>query len=215
MSRSAKSKKKRRTRSRADQEVRTFDVPLDVCTDAVRRVLAQELGQTTTVEEPTTGFFTWTQGSRFRKERYTLRTYASMQGTRVSFDCRSETSTSPWVMLLFALVLVGTAGLGILFVLPFLHDPTSERRREIAMFRLLRTLEAALVPSPGSYRVASGALLNVPPPPSSHARVAGRSRDRELERGRELGGDDQDVAYAFEDDAEPFPRRAVRRTRRG
>lgn len=206
MSRSAKSKKKRRTRSRADQEVRTFDVPLDVCTDAVRRVLAQELGETT-VEEPTTGFFTWTSGSRFRKERYTLRTYASMQGTRVSFDCRSETSTSPWVMLLFALVLVGTAGLGILFVLPFLHDPTSERRREIAMFRLLRTLEAALVPSPGSYRVASGALLNVPPPPSSHARVAERTREREL--------DERDVVHAFEDDAEPFPRRAVRRTRRG
>ncbi len=206
MSRSAKSKKKRRTRSRADQEVRTFDVPLDVCTDAVRRVLAQELGEPS-VEEPTTGFFTWTRGSRFRKERYTLRTYASMQGTRVSFDCRSETSTSPWVMLLFALVLVGTAGLGILFVLPFLHDPTSERRREIAMFRLLRTLEAALVPSPGSYRVASGALLNVPPPPSSHARVAERTREREL--------DERDVVHAFEDDAEPFPRRAVRRTRRG
>jgi hypothetical protein len=205
MSRSAKSKKKRRTRSRADQEVRTFDVPLDVCTDAVRRVLAQELGGAA-VEEPTTGFFTWTEGTRFRKERYTLRTYASMQGTRVSFDCRSETSTSPWVMLLFALVLVGTAGLGILFVLPFLHDPTSERRREIAMFRLLRTLEAALVPSPGSYRVASGALLNVPPPPSSHARVAERVRERERE---------EDEPYAFEGDDEPFPRRAVRRTRRG
>lgn len=210
MSRSAKSKKKRRTRSRADQEVRTFDVPLDVCTDAVRRVLAQELGDGT-VEEPTTGFFTWTHGTRFRKERYTLRTYASMQGTRVSFDCRSETSTSPWVMLLFALVLVGTAGLGILFVLPFLHDPTSERRREISMFRLLRTLEAALVPSPGSYRVASGALVNVPPPPSSHARVAERVRDQERERE---AAREHDEVYAVEDD-EPFPRRAVRRTRRG
>lgn len=201
MSRSAKSKKKHRTRSRADQEVRTFDVPLDACTDAVRRVLAQELGGTA-VAEPTTGFFTWTSGTRFRKERYTLRTYASMQGTRVALDCRSDTSSSPWVMLLFAFVLVCTAGIGLLFVMPFLHDPAGERRREIAMFRLLRTLEAALMPSPGSYRVASGALVNVPSPPSSHTRASERAHEDE-------------VPYGQEDEIEPFSRRMERRMRRG
>ena len=152
---------KRRTRSRPDKEVRTVDVPLDVCTDVVRRVLASEVGKA--VEEPTTGFFVWSEGRAFRRVRYTLRTYAAVQGTRISLEARGDLGGSPLLLLFVALLLVATAGLGLLLVVPFLSGPTTELRREVAMFRLLRVLEQALTPTSGSYRVASGALRNVLP----------------------------------------------------
>ncbi len=154
---------KKRIRSRPDKEVRTVDVPLEACTDVVRQVLAAELKGR--VEEPTIGYFTWSEGRGLRRVRYTLRTYADTSSThpatRLTLEARGDLGGSPALLLLLAALLVATAGLGLLLVLPFLGGPASERRREIAMFRLLRVLEQSLTPSPGSYRVAAGALPRV------------------------------------------------------
>lgn len=159
MGRSSK-RRHRRARSLPDKEIRTVDVPLDVCTDVVRRVLAAEVGA---VDEPATGFFQWTEGSRWNRVRYTLRTYAAVPGTRITLEARSDLASSPYLLALFTLVLVATAGVGIVFLMPFLATVRSERRREVAMFKWLRAIELALTPTQGSYRIASGALVSAPP----------------------------------------------------
>lgn len=170
MSRASK-RRNYRARSRPDKEVRTVDVPLDVCTDVVRRVIADEVGAR--VQEPTTGFFHWTEGSALTRVRYTLRTYAAEPGTRITLEAQGDLPA--WVLALVALALLMTAGLAVLFVVPLLASARSERQREVRMFKWLRAIDLALTPSQGSYRVAQGALMHAPAsrprPLASEARV--------------------------------------------
>lgn len=145
--------------------MRTVDAPLDVCTDVVRRVLAHEVGAA--VEEPATGFFRWTEGSALRRVRYTLRTYAAVPGTRLTLDAQSELPA--WLLATFAFLLLATAGLAVLLIVPILASARAERQREVRIFGILRAVDRALTPSGGSYRVAQGALVHAPP---SRPRVA-------------------------------------------
>jgi len=165
----ASKRRNHRARSRPDKEVRTVDVPLDVCTDVVRRVLAAEVGRA--VHEPTTGYFQWVDGRVLSRVRYTLRTYAAVPGTRITLEAQSE--LPPWVLVVVAALLLATAGLAVLFVVPLLATARAERRREVQMFQWLRAIDLALTPSQGSYRVAQGALMHAPPsrPGTSEARV--------------------------------------------
>lgn len=167
-----------RTRSRADKEVRTTDVPIDVCTDVVRRVLADSVGDT--VEEPTTGYFRWAEGSGASRVRYTLRTYAAVPGTRITLE--GEADVPAWLLALLALLLLVTAGLAVLFIVPLLANAQSERRREVRVFECMRAIDLALTPSGGSYRVAPGALMHAPPAKRMRVAATGmKSRDADEE----------------------------------
>ena len=191
-------RRNRRARSRPDKEVRTTDVPLDVCTDVVRRVLAAEIGA---VEEPTTGFFRWSQGSPWRRVSYTLRTYAASPGTRIALEARADLASSPYLLGLLSILLVTTAGLGVFFLVPFLATARSERKREVDMFKWLRAIELALTPSQGSYRIAAGALTSAPDAVSPVSRMRLVEPDDGLDRD---GSEDEETRGA---EAPPTGRR--------
>ncbi len=191
-------RRNRRARSRPDKEVRTTDVPLDVCTDVVRRVLAAEIGA---VEEPTTGFFRWTQGSPWNRVVYTLRTYGASPGTRIALEARADLASSPYLLMLLSIVLVTTAGLGVLFLVPFLATARSERKREVDMFKWLRAIELALTPSQGSYRIAAGALTSAPTPSPVSRKV------RLVQPDEGLDGDWREDEERLEAEAPPTGRR--------
>ncbi len=196
MARSSK-RNNRRARSRPDKEVRTVDVPIDVCTDVIRRVLAAEVGP---VEEPTTGYFHWTEGSHWNRVKYTLRTYAAVPGTRITLESRGDLAGSPYLLFFLTLVLVTTAGLGIVFLIPFMATARSEQKREVAMFKWLRAIELALTPSQGSYRVASGALMSAPPVRERHVRLVSPSQERAAPSGEgdDADEDEDEVEASFE-----------------
>ena len=127
------------------------------------------------------GYFVAQTGAKRRKNEVTIR--LGRQGPDTRLSVRVESLADPWSVLILIFMILFTAGIGVLALIPWIQANArrATRERDLLSHKIFRAMEDAVAEQGAGtgYRVAPGVDANVPDEVEETAAPEERSLARE------------------------------------